>query len=345
MTSYSSSLPELPSHMKKIVVIGGGTGSYTVLRGLKNYPLDITAVVSMFDSGGSTGMLRDEFGILPPGDIRRCLVALAEENGINILRELFNYRFKEDSSLKGHSFGNLFLAALTQIVGSEAQAIKKAGKVLNIKGQVLPVSLTNSHLKAELEDGSVIEGETNIDVPKHDGSLKITRVFLEPDALILDETEKAIAEADMIVIGPGDLYTSVIPNLLVKGMPEAIRKSKAKKVYVCNIMSKWGETNGFKASDCAREVLSYIGLEKFDAIICSKNEVSPAILGRYAEENSHPIECDALLGSYADLIVTEDVAMSSDIIRHDSAKLSRVINDLNFKQAASGRERTNTVAV
>jgi uncharacterized cofD-like protein len=317
--------------MKKIVVIGGGTGSYTVLRGLKHYPVDITAVVSMFDSGGSSGMLRDEFGLLPPGDVRRCLVALAEENGINILRELFNYRFKEDSSLKGHSFGNLFLTALTQIVGSEAQAIKKAGKVLNIKGQVLPVSVTNVNLRAELEDGSIIEGETNIDIPKHDGNLKITRIFLEPEAFILNETEQAIAEADIIVIGPGDLYTSVIPNLLVKGVSEAIQQSNAKKVYVCNIMTKWGETNGFKASDCAREVLSYIkGMEKFDAIICSSSIASPSLLKRYEAENSFPILLDPLLESYADKIICEDVAMISDIIRHDSSKLSKAIIDLRF---------------
>jgi len=329
--------------MKKIVVIGGGTGSYTVLRGLKRYPLDITAIVSMFDSGGSTGILRDEFGILPPGDVRRCLAALAEENGVNILRELFNYRFKEDSSLKGHSFGNLFLTALTQIVGNEALAIKKAGKVLNIKGKVLPVSLTNAHLHAFLEDGSTVRGESNIDIPKHDGSLKITQVFLEPEALIFDETEEAIMNADMIVIGPGDLYTSIIPNLLVHGVPEAIRRSRASKVLVCNIMTKWGETTGFAASDFAREVLSYIGLEAFDHVICSSSIAHPALLKRYASENSFPVECDAELGTFARSIVTEDVANAADIIRHDSDKLAAVIISLyEYAHHGLGRNALRT---
>lgn len=314
--------------MKKIVVIGGGTGSYTVLRGLKRYPVEITAVVSMFDSGGSTGMLRDEFGMLPPGDVRRCLVALAEENGVNILRELFNYRFKEDSSLKGHSFGNLFLAALTETLGSEALAIKKASKVLNIKGRVLPVSLTNSHLYAALEDGTVVEGETNIDVPKHDGNLRIDRVYLEPDAFIFDETEDAIAQADMIVIGPGDLYTSVIPNLLVRGLPEAIRKSPAKKVYVCNVMTKWGETNGFKASDYARAALGYLGMDKFDYMVCSTTNASEALLSKYAAERSFPVECDRDAKLFADKVLADDLALGSDIIRHDPDKLAAAIVSL-----------------
>ncbi|HVS79907.1 MAG TPA: gluconeogenesis factor YvcK family protein [Candidatus Paceibacterota bacterium] len=320
--------------MKRFVVIGGGTGSHAVLRGLKRYPLDLTAVVSMFDSGGSTGMLRDEFGILPPGDVRRCLVALAEENaprgngrrgGPNILRELFNYRFSEESSLKGHSIGNLFLTALTQILGNEALAIREAGKVLNIKGRVLPVSLTNAHLHAELEDGTVIRGETNIDIPKHDGSKRIRRAFLEPAAFAFEETEAAIRNADAIIIGPGDLYTSIIPNLLVKGIPEAIRESRATKIFVCNVMTKWGETNGFKASDFAREALFYSGLDAFDYVICSSTPLSLPTLRRYSEEKSFPVICDPLLGNFARRVVREDVALASDIIRHDSEKLASVI--------------------
>ncbi len=311
--------------MKKVVVIGGGTGSFTVLRGLKKYNVDITAVVNMFDSGGSTGMLRDEFGILPPGDVRRCLVALAEENGENIVRELFNYRFDESSSLKGHSFGNLFLTALTKISGSEVEAIKKAAKVLNVKGKVLPVSVDNCHLCAELEDGQVIVGETNIDIPKHDGNLKIRRVFLKPEARIYDETRKAIEEADLIVIGPGDLYTSVMPNLLVKGMKEALQKSKGKKIYVCNLMTKFGETNGFAASDFVKEILKYSGLDELDFVVCNNKKIKNNILEKYEKENAFPVAVDENVKKFCEKTITKDLISDPVFIRHDSDKLAEVI--------------------
>ena len=221
--------------MKKIVRIGGGSSGYTILRGLKQYPLEITAVVNMFDSGGSAGVLRDELGILPPGDVRRALAALADGKQGTILRELFNFRFNDEGSVNGHSFGNLFLAALSSIYGSDIEAIRKASQILNLKGKVLPVSLDKSHIHATLEDGTKIVGETNIDIPKHDGSIPIKKIFLEPPAKIFDEAEQAILDADIIVIGPGDLYTSIIPNLLARGVPEALQKSKGKKVVVCKI--------------------------------------------------------------------------------------------------------------
>ncbi len=311
--------------MKKFVVIGGGTGSYTVLRGLKKHDVAITAVVSMFDSGGSTGMLRDEFGILPPGDVRRCLVALAEENGRNVLRELFSYRFDAECSLKGHSFGNLFLTALTRITGSEVEAIRQASKVLKIKGKVLPVSVDHAHLCAELEDGQIVRGETNIDVPKHDGSLRITRVFLEPEAAVYEATRRAIEQADILVIGPGDLYTSIIPNLLVKGVPEAIQKSHAKKVYVCNLMTKWGETNGFAVSDHAREILRYSGLLMLDTIICNGKQADAALLRKYAQENAYPVQPDAAAEKLAKRIIAEELVREPELIRHDSEKLAEIL--------------------
>ena len=222
--------------VKKIVTIGGGAGSFTVLKGLKKYPIAITAIVTTFDSGGSSGLLRDEFGILPPGDVRRCLVALSEEE--KILRRLFMFRFEKKSSLQGHSFGNLFLTALSSIFKDDNLAIEKAGELLNINGKVLPVSLSKSHLCATLEDGTIIEGETNIDIPKHDSESKIKKIFLEPKAKLNSKARKAIMEADIIVVGPGDLYTSIIPNFLVGGMLEAMKKTKAKKIYIANLMTK-----------------------------------------------------------------------------------------------------------
>ena len=314
--------------MKKVVVIGGGTGCPTVLRGLKKYDVDITAVVSMFDSGGSTGILRDEFGVLPPGDVRRCLVGLAQENGENTVRELFNYRFDAECSLKGHSFGNLFLTALTKITGSDAEAIRKAGKVLNIKGKVLPVSVSHAHLGAELENGRTIVGETNIDIPKHDGNLKIKRVFLLPEAEIYSETKKAIENADWVIIGPGDLYSSIMANLLVKGMPEALKKSKAKKVYVCNLMTKWGETTNYTAADHVREIMRYAG-GKVDYMICNNRKGSKELLEKYEEEKAFPVAIDKkTIKELGVTLIESDIISEPVLIRHDSEKLAKILVEL-----------------
>lgn len=314
--------------MKKFVTIGGGTGSYAVLRGLREFPVNITAVVSMFDSGGSSGVLRDEFGVLPPGDVRRCLVALSEGERAEILRDLFNYRFNGGSGLNGHSFGNLFLVALSNIYGSDIEGIRKASELLDIKGRVLPVSLDKADLRAVLEDGTEIVGETNIDIPKHDGGVQIQKVFLSPAARIFEETAEAIREADVIVIGPGDLYTSVVPNLLVEGMREALRESKAKKVFVCNLMSKWGETHEYDASDIAQELLSYAGLGKFDFAICNTEPMELKLIQAYEIEKKHPVRCDAELSQYADRVVTGDYFSEADIARHDSEALARALVEL-----------------
>ena len=314
--------------MKKVVRIGGGSSGYTILRGLKQYPLDITAIVNMFDSGGSAGVLRDELGILPPGDVRRALAALADGKQATILRELFNFRFKEEGSVNGHSFGNLFLAALASIYGSDIEAIRKASQILNLKGKVLPVSLDKSHIHATLEDGTKIVGETNIDIPKHDGSIPIKKIFLEPPAKIFDEAKQAILDADIIVIGPGDLYTSIIPNLLARGVPEALQKSKAKKVVVCNLMTKWGETHGFCASDMVKELLRYSGLKRFDYAICNTKAPSQKLIKAYEKEKKYPMKCDAGLSKCAKEVITGDFFSEADIARHDADKLSKVIADL-----------------
>ena len=314
--------------MKKVVTIGGGTGSYSVLRGLREFPLEITAIVSMFDSGGSSGTLRDEFGVLPPGDVRRCLVALSEGKRAEILRELFNFRFENGNSLKGHSFGNLFLVALSSIYGGDIEGIRKASELLNIKGKVLPVSLDKSDLHAILENGEEIVGETNIDIPKHNGDFRIQKVFLDPPANLFEETRDAIREADILVIGPGDAYTSIIPNLLVKGMAEALRESKGKKIVVTNLMSKWGETNGFAASDMARELLTYSGLPKFDYAVCNTATMDPKLVAAYEKEKKYPIQCDNKLPEFAKKVITGDFFSEADIARHDSTKIAKVIAEL-----------------
>lgn len=314
--------------MKRVVTIGGGTGSYVVLRGLKEYPLDITAVISMFDSGGSSGVLRDEFGILPPGDIRRALVALSDGTRAEILRELFNFRFENGGSLKGHNFGNLLLAALSSIYGSDIEAIRKASDLLDIKGKVLPVSLESSNLRATLDDGTVILGETNIDVPKHDGGRSITSISLDPTVSVFAETADALRAADLIVIGPGDAYTSVIPNLLVQGVPEALAESRGKKVFVCNLLTKWGETHGHDASDIAKAVLRYAGITRFDYAICNTAPMDPKLVAAYEKEKKYPILCDAALSQYADNVITGDFFSEADIARHDSAKVAKIISEL-----------------
>ncbi|TSC62770.1 MAG: hypothetical protein Athens041674_405 [Parcubacteria group bacterium Athens0416_74] len=314
--------------MKKVVTIGGGSGSYTILQGLKEFPLDITAVVTMFDSGGSSGILRDEMGILPPGDVRRCLVALSDETQQKILRDLFNFRFEENGSMSGHSFGNLFLAALSSIYGSDIAAIQRASELLDLKGKVLPVSVDKSHLHAELEDGTKIVGETNIDIPQHDGNLRIQNVFLEPPAHIYEETDRAIREADLIVIGPGDLYTSLVPNLLVDGMSDALKSRKGKVVVVCNLMTKWGETAGFAASDFVRELLKYSGLPKFDYVLCNTAPMDVKLVKAYEAEKKQPLMYDDALNALADKVITGGYFSEADIARHDSEKVARTISEL-----------------
>lgn len=315
--------------MKKVVVVGGGSGTFNVLKGLKHYPVELTAIVTAFDNGGSSGLLRDEFGTLPAGDVRRCLVALAPDEGDATLRDLFNHRFKSDSSLCGHSFGNLFIQALTAISGDEVSAIERAGKLLGIQGTVLPVSTDNAHLCAELENGEIVKGETNIDIPKHNGAFKIKRVFLAPDARIHSKTAEAIESADLIIFGPGDLYSSVIPNILVNGFSESVARSRAKTVMVVNAMTKWGETHHFKASDFAKELLAYLGLPVLDAIICNTSELCGELVQKYAFARAYPVMVDEkVLRSFAKKVLLADVVSQSDVVRHDAQKLSQILSDL-----------------
>lgn len=293
--------------MKKIVVIGGGTGSFTILSGLKNFPLELTSIVSMMDSGGSTGILRDEFGILPPGDARRCLVALSDSP---LMRKLFEYRFTKGKTLNGHNVGNLLLTALNEILGSEDKAILSASEILRIKGKVLPVTMGNCHLGADLINGKRIIGESKI------GKERVKKLFLTKKVSIFPEAKKAILEADFIILGPGDFHTSILPNLLVKGVIEAIKNSKAKKVFVCNIMTK-GETKNFSAKDFVEELLIY---SKFipDYVLMNNKKPSRGVIERYKKEGSEFVEPN-YFG------IKKDLLRRTDYARHDSKKLAEEI--------------------
>jgi len=308
----------------KIVVIGGGTGVFTVLSGLKKYPLDLAAVVSMADDGGSTGTLREEFGILPPGDIRRALVAMSHSDN-RLLSDLFNYRF-EQGGLRGHAFGNILITALERVTGSFEEAVEEAGRILGVGGAVLPVTLSSVKLCARLQDGSIVRGETNIDIPKHDGGLRIKKIWLEPKATLNNKARQAILSADLLVIGPGDLYTSIVPNLIVEGAKEAIKKSKAKKVYVANLMTKWGETHSFAAKDFIQAVESYVGRGVLDYVIINTKRPSSQRLKHYESEFSQFVGTQNLLSK--PVPVFGDFLRRQGFVRHDPDRLAEVLVSL-----------------
>ena len=317
--------------MKKVVVIGGGTGTYTVLSGLKKFDLDLTAIVTVSDSGGSTGKLRDEFGNLPVGDSRMALVALAETDEDNeVLRKLFLYRFDKGDGLRGHNFGNLFLVALTEIFGSQEKAMKYASNVLRVKGKVLPISNDAAELVAQFDGGDLIVGETRIDEPngKHDGKKRIRKLWLQPKAKIAPEAKKAILEADLIVLGPGDLYTSILPNLLVGGVKEVLKNTPAKVVYFTNVMTKFGETNNYKASDFVGAVGEYLGPKVLDYVVVNHKRPTAKRLLDYVKEKSDFVEPDFEEINRLKLgctIIKADLLRSRGLVRHDPEKLAKVV--------------------
>jgi uncharacterized cofD-like protein len=312
--------------MKNVVVIGGGTGVFTVLSGLKEYPYHLSAIVTMADSGGSTGQLREEFGVLPPGDIRRALIALSDSDVM--LANLFNYRF-EEGSLSGHSLGNLLITALERITGSFDQAIKEAVRILNVKGDVIPVTLQDTQLCAELEDGQIVKGESNIDVPQHDGKLKIKKIYLEPQVESNTDAVRAIEQADLIILGPGDLYTSVIPNLIVDSLSAHIRSSQAKKAYIVNIMTKFGETNHFHASDFVQEIEKYLEAGVLDYVLINTNTPEGELLEKYQEAKDEYVQYDEEnFKNFSAKVVTGDFLRTGQFLRHDSVKLAKAISEI-----------------
>jgi len=313
----------------RIVVLGGGTGLFTALSGLRRHDVDLTAIVTMADSGGSSGRLRDEFGSLPAGDVRRCLVALAADDHVGLLlRRLFEYRFQRGTGLTGHSFGNLLITALADLTGGMDTAITEAGQLLRIKGQVLPVTLSHSHLFAELANGEIVVGEEAIDLRRD--SVPIKRVYLEPVAQATPEALHAIRQADMVVIGPGDLYTSLLPTLLVEGIREAVGESDGLATYVCNVMTKHGETDGYSASDFLRAVTGCLGEGILDAALVSYYESLPReVIARYQDEGASPISIDqGRCAEYVARLMVRPLAAAGTLVRHDPERLADALLDL-----------------
>ncbi|MCX5714559.1 MAG: YvcK family protein [Candidatus Omnitrophica bacterium] len=306
-----------------IVAVGGGTGLSCLLSGLKDFTSNITAIVTVADDGGSSGRLRQQFDILPPGDIRNCLVALADAPAL--MRELFQFRFDKTSELAGHSFGNLFITAMTRVTGDFETALKETSKVLALRGHVVPSTLNNVVLVAEHKDGTVTEGENSI--PK--ANLPINRVMLKPfQPTATPEAIRAIKDARIIVLGPGSLYTSIIPNLLIKEITDAISASGAIKVYVCNIMTQPGETQGYSASSHIKALIAHSHPKIFDYCILNNGEIPVSSLKRYKEQNSVPVEIDTQNIRKLGYRVLEDDIECVDpdgVVRHDSAKLARII--------------------
>ncbi|MFM6633049.1 MAG: uridine diphosphate-N-acetylglucosamine-binding protein YvcK [Microcystis panniformis] len=308
----------------KIVAIGGGTGLSTLLRGLKQYSSNITAIVTVADDGGSSGRLRREMGILPPGDIRNCIAALADEE--KLLTELFQYRFHAGDGLSGHSFGNLFISAMTEITGDLEQAIDASAKVLAIRGKVLPATLTDVSLWAKLADGRTIEGESKIT----EAMGQIRQIGCHPpDPVALPAALAAIKEADYIIIGPGSLYTSIIPNLLVPAIRQALAQVTVPRVYVCNIMTQPGETDNYSVADHLRAIEGVCEERVFDAVLAQRTAPSPQSLQLYAQEHSHPVFLDREeVGKMGYRIVLANVMAEDEVtakVRHDPQRLARVL--------------------
>ena len=302
--------------MKKVTIFGGGTGMSTLLKGLKEFPLDITSVVSVCDDGKSTGKLRKEFNIPAMGDIRRVMISLSETEPL--MEKLLNYRFSSNSELNEHTVGNLLLTAGTQITGNLSDGIKSISKVLNLKGKVIPFSEDNIVLSAIMEDGSIVNGEHYIT----ESPLKIKKVYYEKEPEICDEVFDSIDESDLIILSMGSLYTSIIPNLLSKKIIEKLDKTSAKIMYVCNMVTQPGETDDFKVSDHLKVLNSYLGIHKIDIVVANTGSIDKKVAEKYStleqkdpvlfdEEN---IDCDTILNNY--------VTINDGVIRHNVEKLS-----------------------
>ncbi|WP_240374442.1 gluconeogenesis factor YvcK family protein [Bacillus piscicola] len=305
-----------------IVVIGGGTGLSVLLRGLKLYPFTITAIVTVADDGGSSGRLRKELNIPPPGDIRNVLVALAEVEPV--FEQLFQHRFENGNGLSGHSLGNLLLAGMTSITGDFARGISELSTVLNVRGKVLPAANHSIVLRAEMIDGSIIEGESNI--PQ--SGKRIKRVFLSPNTVKpLPESLQAIHEADLIVLGPGSLFTSIIPNLLVPGITEAIKESAARKIYICNGMTQKGETDHFSAADHVETIYAHAGSKVIDAVIANNGSIPADILTNYAKEGAAPVAVDLnrLQELGCQVIKGSFMEFNDNLLRHDAVKVAEAL--------------------
>lgn len=308
----------------RIVVVGGGHGLSTLLHGLKEYTSNITAVVTVADDGGSSGRLREEFDMLPPGDIRSCLVALADSE--HLMGRLFQFRFNDGKDLKGHNFGNLFITAMLRLTGDFEQAIKLSSKVLAIRGRVVPSTTAKVVLVSEHKDGSETVGESKIP----EASSPIERVRIKPaDSGPTQEAVEAIRKAEAIVIGPGSLYTSIIPNLLIKGITEEIAKAKVKKIYVCNVMTQHGETDGYTVSDHIKALVKHSDRGICNFVIVNSGRVPEKLLEKYAAEQAFPVEYDKEnVKSTGCRVVTSNIINTEDYVRHNPARLAKIVMDI-----------------
>lgn len=322
---------------KKVVVIGGGTGTFVVLNGLKKYPLNLTVIVTMMDSGGSNRIIRDEFGLLPTSDLRQCIVALSQEKPSDIIRKLFTYRYNAGTGITGMTFGNLFMAALTDIYKSQEVAIRKTCEFLDVEGKIIPVTYDDSHLVARYDNGKQVLGERYIDDPGEDIlGHKIVELEIIPKAKANKDAVKAILDTDLVILGPGDLYTSVICNLVVEGISKALKNTKARIIYVINLMTKYGETNGFKSTDHVRELEKYIG-RKVDICLMNSNHNLPLpIIKKYKQENAYPVKDDLKRDASRKIIRCDLLSakvykrskndlIKRSFIRHDPDKLAKAI--------------------
>ncbi|ASS76517.1 hypothetical protein CIG75_17170 [Tumebacillus algifaecis] len=311
----------LEKRKPRIVVVGGGTGLSVLLRGLKEFDIDITAIVTVADDGGSSGRLRSDFDMPPPGDIRSCLVALSDTEPL--LEKLWSHRFKSGEGLAGHSFGNLLIAALTDVTGDFETAIKEASRVLAVGGRVLPAVREAVILRAYMEDGSFVEGESQIPL----SGKKIERVEVQPNDLEpLPEALEAIEQADVIVIGPGSLYTSILPNLLVTKLTQAIADAAAKKVYICNVMTQSGETDHYTASDHVKAIYDHIERPLFDYILVNSAPIPPAVIEQYREKRAAPVVADLWnLQNLGLNVIARNFLHYSIYARHDARMISEQI--------------------
>jgi len=314
---------------KKVVILGGGTGLSSLLRGLKQYPLDITAVVSVCDDGSSTGRLREEFNTPAVGDIRKVITSLSETEPL--VEELLNYRFKTTSDLNGHAVGNLLLTAMANITGNMSDGIESLSKVLNLKGKVLPLTEDNVILMGRMEDGSVVEGEHNIT----ENSKRIKDVYYKHKPVVCEAVLKSIREADCIILSMGSLFTSILPNLICKEVIKEIDKSTAKLMYVCNMMTQPGETDNFKVSDHIKLLNRYLGKRKIETVIANNGQIEKSIIEKYAtlEQKDQVILDKENLKNLKVKIIKDDlVSMENEIIRHDTLKLAFYIFSTLIKE-------------
>ncbi|WP_174728667.1 gluconeogenesis factor YvcK family protein [Mesobacillus harenae] len=314
-----------PDEQPRIVIIGGGTGLPVLLRGLKNFPVDITAIVTVADDGGSSGRIRNEMHIPPPGDIRNVLAALSDVEPL--VEEMFQHRFKTSNELSGHSLGNLILAAMTSITGDFVHAIQEMSKVLNVRGKVLPAANQSVVLNAEMEDGTIVSGESKI---PYSGK-RIKRVYLTPDNVLpLQETVQEIKLADLIIIGPGSLYTSILPNLMVPGLGNEVCQAKARKVYISNLMTQAGETHDFTASDHVKAIYDHMDCPFIDTVLVNNEAIPSEVRNRYSEELAKPVHFDIerLEEMGIEVVQAQIANLDGDVIRHDTKKVAEILYSL-----------------